>query len=78
MNWESSGVIGFDLGPPLQGQTRIAEVKSAHNLLFLVLDVWDGQPTYRKSWTGNNLVWSHLALCPPSRSNEDSQTEKCL
>ena len=31
MDWESSGVDGFDLGPLLQGQTRIAKVKSAYN-----------------------------------------------
>ena len=31
MDWESSGVVGFDLGPLLQGQTRIAKVKSAYN-----------------------------------------------
>ena len=26
MDWESSGVVRFDLGPPLQGQTRIAKL----------------------------------------------------
>ena len=26
MDWESSGVVGFDLGPLLQGQTRIAKL----------------------------------------------------
>ena len=31
MNWESSGVVGFDLGPLLQGQMRIAKVKSVYN-----------------------------------------------
>ena len=31
MGWESSGVVRFDLGPLLQGQTRIAKVKSAYN-----------------------------------------------
>ena len=31
MGWESSGVVKFDLGPLLQGQTRIAKVKSAYN-----------------------------------------------
>ena len=41
MGWESSGVVGFDLGPLLQGQTRIAKGKSAYNSL-LVLEVWDG------------------------------------
>ena len=34
MSWESSGVVGFDLGPLLQGQTRIAKVKSAYNSLI--------------------------------------------
>ena len=31
MGWESYGVVGFDLGPLLQGQTRIAKLKSAYN-----------------------------------------------
>ena len=34
MGWESSGVDGFDLGPLLQGQTRIAQLKSAYNSLI--------------------------------------------
>ena len=33
MNWESAGVVGFDLGPLLEGQMRIAKVKSASNSL---------------------------------------------
>ena len=32
--------------------------------LLLVLDVWDGKPTYRKSWAGNLLAWSDLTLGP--------------
>ena len=35
MGWESSGVVGFDLGPLLQGQTRIAKLKSAYNSLII-------------------------------------------
>ena len=35
MGWESFGVIGFDLEPLLYGQTRIAKLKSAYNLLVL-------------------------------------------
>ena len=35
MGWESSGVVGLDLGPLLQGQTRIAKGKSAYNLLII-------------------------------------------
>ena len=30
--------------------------------LLLVLEVWDGVPTYRKSRAGNLLVWSDLTL----------------
>ena len=35
MGWESFGVVGFDLGPLLQGQTRIGKLKSAYNLLII-------------------------------------------
>ena len=35
MGWESFGVFGFDLLLLLQGQTRIAKSKSAHNLLII-------------------------------------------
>ena len=35
MGWESSGVVGFDLGPLLQGQMRIAKLKSAYNSLII-------------------------------------------
>ena len=34
MGWESLGVVGFDLGPLLQGQTRIVKLKSAYNSLI--------------------------------------------
>ena len=61
MGWESFGVVGFDLGPLLQGQTRITKRKSTYNLL-LVLKVWDGKPTCRKSWAGSILVWLDLTL----------------
>ena len=35
MGWESCGVVGFDLGPLLQCQTRIAKPKSAYNSLII-------------------------------------------
>ena len=35
MGWESCVVVGFDLGPPLQGQMRIAKIKSAYNLFII-------------------------------------------
>ena len=28
----------------------------------MVLEVWDGKPTYRKSLAGNLLVWSDLTF----------------
>ena len=35
MGWESFGVARFDLGPLVQGQTRIVKLKSAYNLLIM-------------------------------------------
>ena len=35
MGWESSGVVQLDLGPLLQGQMRIAKLKSAYNSLII-------------------------------------------
>ena len=35
MGFESSGVVGFDLGPLLEGQMRTAKLKSAYNLLII-------------------------------------------
>ena len=53
---EFSDVVIFDLGPILQGQTRIAKLRSAYNSLIFVLDVWDGKPTNGKSWAQNLMV----------------------
>ena len=35
MGWESIAVVGFDLGPLLQGQTMIAKLESAYNCLII-------------------------------------------
>ena len=35
MGCESSDVVRFDLGPLLQGQTRIGKLKSANNSLII-------------------------------------------
>ena len=64
MGWESIGVVRFDLGPLLQGQTKIAKLKVLITRVLLVLEVWDGKPTYRKSWVGILLVWSDLTFGP--------------
>ena len=63
MGWESCGVVKFDLGPLLQGQPRIAKLVRITRLL-LVLEVWDGKPTYGESWAGNLLVLTDLNLGP--------------
>ena len=34
MDWESSGVVGFDLGPLFQGQ-RGSKLKIAYNFLMI-------------------------------------------
>ena len=62
MDWESFGVVRFDLGPLLQGQTKIAKLKVLITRLLLVLEIWDGKPIYKKSWAGNLLMWSDLTL----------------
>ena len=35
MGWEYFCLVRFDLGPLLQGQARIAKLKSAYNLLII-------------------------------------------
>ena len=35
MDWESSDVVRFDLEPLVQGQTRIAKLKSAYKSLVI-------------------------------------------
>ena len=59
---ETFGVFSFDLGPLLQGQTRIAKVKSVYNLLIIGPRGLGWKQTYRKSWAGNLLVWSDFTL----------------
>ena len=57
MSWESFGVVRFvKRGEP--------NLKVLITRLLLVVQVWDGKPTYRKSWAGNLLVCSDLILDP--------------
>ena len=55
MDWETSYVINFDIGPLVEGQIRvliyISELKSADISLFIAHRVWNVKPTNRKSWT---------------------------
>ena len=64
MGWESFDVFRFDLGPLLQGQTRIAKLKMLITHLLLILEVCYVKLTHRKSWAGSLLIWSDLTLDP--------------
>ena len=55
MGWESFDVVTFELGPFLQGQTRIVKYKVLINCFFLVLEVCNVKASYRKSCARNPL-----------------------
>ena len=71
-------MIRFDLGPLLQGQTRIAKVKVLTSHLLLFIEFCNVKPTYRKSWPGNLLMCSDLTWVPSLRSNKDRQIQNCF
>ena len=58
MGWESSDVDGFDLGPILQGQTRITKLKSAYNSLIIGPRgfVMVNQPMGNHAWESFGVV----------------------
>ena len=56
MGWESFDVVRFDLGPFLQGQTRIAKSEVLIKCFFLVLEGCNVKPSYRKSCARNLLM----------------------
>ena len=62
MGRESYAVVGFDLGAPFKVKRGSSKLKVLITRLLLVLEVWDGKATCRKSWAGNILVWSYLTL----------------
>ena len=78
MGWESSGVVRFYPGPLLQGQTRIAKLKMFITRLLLVLEVWDGKPTYRKLRAGNLFMWSDFTLDPAFKVKQGYPNLKVL
>ena len=53
--------LTFDLSFKVK---REPNLKMLITHFLLVLEVWDGKPTYRRSWAGNLLVWSDLTLDP--------------
>ena len=46
--------------------------------LLLVLEVWDGKPTYRKSWAGNLLAWLNLTVGPSLKVKRGQPNLKVL
>ena len=56
-------MVGFDLGPLIQGLGQ-PNLQVLITCLLLVLEVCHGKPAYRKSCAGNLLVWSDLTLGP--------------
>ena len=61
---ESLDVLRFDLEPLVQGQTRMAKLKSAYILLIIGPRSLECVTTYRNSCAGNLLLWSNLTLDP--------------
>ena len=54
---KSSDVVRFDLGPLLQGQTRIAKVKSAYNSLIIGSRGLEWKPTQEiMGWESSGVV----------------------
>ena len=57
-------MVRFDLGPLLQGQTTIAKLESADNLVIIGPRGFNMKPTYMRSWAGKLLMFSDLTLDP--------------
>ena len=78
MSLESFGLVRLDLGPLLQGQTRIAKVKSASNSLIIgnkaretsILSVNECCTT--KHWDGtSNCQESQYEVTPNPKGNQN-------
>ena len=80
MGCESSDVVRFDLGPLLQGQTRIENLKVLITPLLLVQEFFHVKTTTcnRKSSAGNLLMWSDLTLDPSFKVKQGQPNLKVL
>ena len=79
MGGEIFDVFRFDLGPLLQGQTRIAKLRRAYNSLIIgIRGLQYMKPTYRKSLAGNLLMWSGLTLSPSFKVKRGQPNLKVL
>ena len=64
MSWESFDVLRFDRGPSFKVKRGYPNLVMLIAHLLLVLEVCNVNPTYRKSWVRNLLMWSDLTLVP--------------
>ena len=66
MGWESSVVVGLDLGPLLQGEMSIAKVKSAFlGRVFIYLSFKSFTNTLSfPLWVEEDLSWSGFQTLP--------------
>ena len=60
----SLAALDFTFDPSFKVKRGYPIFKMFITHLLLILEVWDGIPTYRKSWAGNLLVWSDLTFDP--------------
>ena len=72
MCWECFHVVKFDLGPLLQGQTRIAKPKSAYNSLIIGPRGLQYETNLQEvmGWESSDVF--RFDLGPLSRSNDGS------
>ena len=76
---ESSDVVRFDLGPLLQGQTRIAKLKSAYNSLIFGRRCLQCETILQEIIGCESFDVVRFDLWPPpSRSNEDSNSNSLI
>ena len=52
------------LEPSFKVRQGYPNLKVLITCLLLVIELWDGKPTYKKSWAGNLLVCSDLTFDP--------------
>ena len=62
MGLDSFGVVGFNLGTFLQGQTRIAKINSAYISLICVPRGLQCHTSLQELWAKNLLIWSDFTL----------------
>ena len=66
------------LGPSFKVKRGQPKLKVLITRLLLILEVWDGKPTYGKSWAGNLSVWSDLTLGPSFKVKRGQPNLKLL